>query len=497
MLNIKILKSLILSFISLIIALHVSCGQAQTERVDKTEKADKLDELISTYAEYGKFNGSVLVAQKGEILLKKGYGFANMEWDIPNQPDTKHRIASITKQFTAALIVQLHAEGKLELEAPISTYLPDYPKEKADQITIHHLLTHSSGTPDYGGFPNYREFERKRHRPEEIVALFSDLALTFKPGERYQYSNSGYVLLGLIIEKTTGKRYAEVLEEKILQPLQMENSGYDYPWTLLKNRSLGYYKTWGKYRNANYLDMSLPYAAGAMYSTVEDLFLWSQALYGAEFLSPKYRDLLFGSYIPASRGRHYAYGWFIGEKPIGTGNELVQTISHSGGMDGVRTQISRLPADSSVVILLSNTESVSFYEMTAMIYGILYEQEYAFPDKSMAHSLAEVIKEEGIAQAIFFYEKVKDADGYYNNEEEFVIAGYDLLHADQAKEAAAIFQLSIKAFPQSFNVYDSYGEVLMVLGENEEAIKNYKKSLELNPNNENGKKMLQKLGAVN
>lgn len=176
-------------------------------------KAEKIDELIGLFAEYGSFNGSILVAEKGEIIYKKGFGFANMEWDIPNQADTKHRLASVSKQFTAMIVMQLVAKGELDLDQPISTYLADYPKAKAERINLHHLLTHSSGTPNYTSFPHYREMMREPVRPSELVAMFADSSLNFTPGERFDYSNSGYVLLGYIIEQRTGKAYEEVLQE--------------------------------------------------------------------------------------------------------------------------------------------------------------------------------------------------------------------------------------------------------------------------------------------
>ncbi len=177
-------------------------------------KVDKLDKLIRTYADYEKFNGSVLVAEKGNVIYKKGFGLADMEWNIPNQPDTKHRLGSITKQFTAMLIMQLVEQGKLKLDVPISTYLPDYPKKKGDVITLHHLLTHSSGTPNMTSFPGFfKDISRNAYSPVQLVNLFADSTLQFKPGERFDYSNSGYILLGYIIEKVTGKSYEQVLQE--------------------------------------------------------------------------------------------------------------------------------------------------------------------------------------------------------------------------------------------------------------------------------------------
>jgi hypothetical protein len=254
-------------------------------------KAKRIHDLVNASAEYGQFNGSVLVAEKGEVIYKNGFGLANMEWDIPNQANTKHRLASVSKQFTAMLIVQLAAENKLKLDAPITSYLPDYPKVTGDKITIHHLLTHTSGIPNFTSFPNYRDIMRDPHRTMEIVNLFAGLPLEFTSGEKFSYSNSGYVLLGVIIEKLTGKTYEQVLQDQILSPLNMTNTGYDRHSTILKNRATGYDKNVNEFKNSNYIDMSVPYAAGALYSTVEDLYLWDQALYTEKLMPRKYMDL--------------------------------------------------------------------------------------------------------------------------------------------------------------------------------------------------------------
>jgi CubicO group peptidase (beta-lactamase class C family) len=242
-------------------------------------KAQKIEALLGQYHEYGQFNGAALVAENGKVIFKKGFGMANMEWDIPNMPDTKFRIGSITKQFTAMLVMQLVEQGKLKLDGKMSDYLPDYPKSTGDKVTIHHLLTHSSGIPSYTGFPNFfRDLSRDPYTPEAFVKTFADSALQFEPGSKFLYNNSGYFLLGAIVEKASGKSFEQALAENILTPLNMKNTGYDHHETVLKKRAAGYEKRLGDYTNAAYLDMSLPYAAGSMYSTVEDLFLWDQAL---------------------------------------------------------------------------------------------------------------------------------------------------------------------------------------------------------------------------
>ena len=201
-------------------------------------KVEQIEELLNTYQEYGKFNGSVLVSDQGKVIYKKGFGMANMEWDIPNQPNTKHRLGSITKQFTAMLILQLVAEGKLDLNKPITTYLPDYPKTSGAIITSHHLLTHTSGIPNYTSFPKFMEDEsRNPYTPEAFLKIFAEKPLDFKPGEKFSYSNSGYFLLGVLIEKLSGKSYEQMLQDKIFTPLNMKDTGYDNHANILKNRA--------------------------------------------------------------------------------------------------------------------------------------------------------------------------------------------------------------------------------------------------------------------
>jgi CubicO group peptidase (beta-lactamase class C family) len=466
---------------------NVSYGQAKT---------DKLDKLISVYAEYGKFNGSVLVAEKGKVIYKKGVGLADMEWNVPNQPDTKHRLGSITKQFTAMAVMQLVEKGKLKLDVPISAWLPDYPKKSADVITIHHLLTHSSGIPNFTSFQTYlKNIRPNAYSPMQLVNLFADSTLQFKPGERHAYSNSGYVLLGYIIEKVTGKSYEQVLQENIFTPLKMNNTGYDRNRTLLKKRASGYEKNGRLYVNANFIDMSVPYAAGALYSTVEDLYLWDQALYGNQLLRKENIELLFAKHIPSGGSYHYSYGWGIGAIPLGNTTERIETVGHGGGIDGFNTQLTRIPSDKSFIVLLNNTGGAPLGEMVNAIAAILYDKSYDLPKGSVAYSLGDRIDKEGVAAALEYYNRIKDSTArYYLNEGEMNGTGYQFLQAGKVKEAAAIFKLNTEAFPKSSNVYDSYGEALMALGNKTEAIENYKHSVKLNPGNEGGIKILKDNG---
>lgn len=458
-------------------------------------KVEQIEELLSTYEEYGKFNGSVLVSDQGKVIYEKGFGMANMEWDIPNQPNTKHRLGSITKQFTAMLILQLVAEGKLDLQAPITTYLPDYPKASGDIITSHHLLTHTSGIPNYTAFPKFMEDEsRKPYTPEEFVKTFADKALDFTPGEKFSYSNSGYFLLGVLVEKLSGKSYEQMLQDKILTPLNMKDTGYDNHGDILKNRATGYEKSGRDYMNSSYLDMSIPYAAGSMYSTVEDLYKWDQALYTTNILPKEYMTMYFKPYIPAFGNVHYAYGWIVGYAKIGKSTDSIYAIEHGGGINGFNTNISRTTSNNSLIVLLNNTDGAPLNDMTKAIRGIMHGKEYDMPKKSVADVVLAVIEDKGIDAGILQYNSIKDSETYSLSEREMNAIGYQLMGSDKVEEANKVFQLIIKEFPTSSNAYDSFGESLMKLGKNDLAIKNYRKSVALNPNNQNGIDSLKKLG---
>lgn len=471
-----------------ILFLFVSTSSAQSQT-----KAEQIDQLLKRYAEYGQFNGSALVAENGKPIYKKGFGMANMEWDIPNAPNTKHRLGSITKQFTAMLILQLAEQGKLKLDMPITTYLPDYPKANGDQITIHHLLTHTSGIPNYTSFPNFfKDLSRNYYSPADFVKQFCDMPLEFKPGEKFAYSNSGYFLLGYIIEKVSGKSYETCLQENIFTPLHMDNTGFDHSERIIKNRAAGYEKNGDGYVNSAYIDMNLPYAAGSMYSTVEDLYLWDQALYTEQLLSAKSRDLMFGKHI-AQRGGFYGYGWFVGEIPDMKPGVKLDINEHGGGINGFNTIISRITTDKNLVVLLNNTGGGPLGEMNNAIRNILYGKPYDMPKKSLAKTLLATINEKGLPAGMAQFKELKKSDVYGLKEGEVNSAGYQLLQSGKVAEAIEMFKINVEAFPKSGNVYDSLGEAYLKNGNKELAIANYKKSVALDPGNEAGKKILEEI----
>ena len=459
------------------------------------DKVERIDNLIQTYYDYGLFNGTVLVAQNGEVIFKKGFGQANMEWSIPNGPDTKFRLGSITKQFTATLILQLAEKGAIDLEKSLSEYLPYYREDTGKKITIHHLLTHSSGIPSYTSIPNFfDEVSRDPYSVEEFIKKYCSGDLEFEPGSKFKYNNSGYFILGAVIEQTAGKSYEEILYENIFKPLGMNSSGYDHHADIIPKRATGYETTLDSYRNSPYLDMSLPYAAGSLYSTVEDLYIWDQSLYTEKLLSKKTKELMFHPHI-AAFGGSYGYGWSINKRKLPESKREINIISHGGGINGFNTLIERLVDQKHLIVLLNNTGGTNLGAMATSITRILFDEPYDLPKKSIARTLIGTIKAENVKNAIELYHKLKKehSEEYNFNPQELNTLGYALLQEKRFNDAIEVFLLNTEIFPKNSNAYDSLAEAYMAKGDKKLAIINFAKSLELNPNNTNAVEQLSRL----
>ena len=350
---------LLTALASIALAAAAGAGHGQTAAKDP---AARMDAYLVAAHKLDRFNGSVLVASHGRIVLAKSYGMANYELDVPNTPKTKFRLGSVTKQFTAMAILQLEEKGKLKVTDPVRTILPDYPAS-GDKITIRNLLTHTSGIPNMTEFPDYPKTMSLPSSPLQTVGRFKDLPLEFAPGEKFSYSNSNYILLGAIIEKVTGRPYEEYVRDHIFRVLGMDDTGYDHSEVVLKNRASGYEFRGDQLANAPYIDMSIPFAAGALYSTVEDLYKWDRALYTEKLLS---RAGLNRMFTPFKGG--YAYGWMVGDL-FGHKN-----IRHGGGINGFVTDISRFPGDDACVIVLCNYLTGYLKEVSDALAGILFGQ---------------------------------------------------------------------------------------------------------------------------
>ena len=324
------------------IALAAAAAPSFAKNAPRADNVARMNQIVKGYTDSGQFMGSVLVAREGRVLIDKGYGSADLEWNIPNDPDTVFRLGSVTKQFTAAAILLLEERGKLRTSDPVSAYLPDAPVAWA-KVTIFNLLTHTSGIPNYTEFPDLPTFQLLPTTPAQLVARFEAKPLDFQPGEKWAYSNSNYALLGLLIEKVSGQAYADFLRQNIFTPLKMTHSGYDSNAAIIPHRASGYAPGPNGVQHAGYTDMTVPYAAGALYSTTRDLRLWEDALYGGRLLSAASLKKMTTPFLNG-----YAMGLAVGQ----SGGHPV--FSHSGGIQGFNTYLAYYPEEKMTVVVLGN-----------------------------------------------------------------------------------------------------------------------------------------------
>jgi len=307
---------------------------------------EQMSAFLEDLAANGRFMGSVLVAQDGNILLNEGYGMANIEAGVPNTPGNQYRIGSLTKQFTAAAILKLQESGLLNVQDPVQKYIPNYPN--GDAITIHQLLTHTAGIPNYERRNDLPRVVQTPIALDDLIASFSDQPLESLPGQRYSYSSSGYVVLTKIIETVSGQSYADYIQEKIFAPSGMNDSGYDYLDPNLRDPAVGYMLTEGGPQRAILTDSSWPAGAGALYSTLGDLYHWDRALYGNDILNQNSMEAMHTPWVATGQGVDYGYGWDIGST-MGR-----PSIAHGGIIFGFASYMVRFPQDNAVIIVLSN-----------------------------------------------------------------------------------------------------------------------------------------------
>jgi len=380
------------------------------------EKAGEIDAYLDAYAEIKHFSGTVSIAQGARPPIVRSYGFANHEHQVRNTPATKFRIGSVTKQFTAVAILQLQEEGLLDLQVPISTYLPDYPE--GDRITIHHLLTHTAGISEYLNpevFPDLLEWMRQSSTLSQLVDRFKVLPLEFEPGEKFSYSNSGYVLLTQIIEAVSGQPYADYLQTNVFAPLAMNNTGYEIPQTVIPNLAQGYLSVGDEtYLQSAPLDMSLPQGAGGLYSTAADLTTWTRWLHSRPnneqtnptVLSAAAKERLMQPLVQMepelSPDTFYGYGLVVDTQ------FEQRRIHHAGGISGFASALDHYltegptkgPTEGSTegltVTVLSNLEMAASSRIAEDLAAIAFDQPYEIPKQLEAVDLDPAIYDQYI-----------------------------------------------------------------------------------------------------
>jgi CubicO group peptidase (beta-lactamase class C family) len=444
----------------------------------------QIDALMHKLADRGQFNGSVLVADHGKIVYQHSFGVANAAKSIVFRPDTPCYLASLSKQYTAMAIMMLHKRHKLSYDDQLTKYFPEFPSY-AQKITIRNLLNHTSGIVDYPKLG----LEHPGLTNEEVLnALIKQARPQFPVNEKFEYSNSGYILLALIVEKVSGRPFRTFLKKEIFLPLGMKNSFvHDGSEPLPEKRAVGY----NRFGDLDDYTL-LTFGEGGIYSTVGDLFKWDQALYTGKLID---QTTLNEAFKPAKlndgRDSNYGFGWGIGTY------ENEPTLSHAGRFGGFNTYIKRFPQSRNTVIFLTNMGFMNMLSIGNALTGVLNGRPYNLPKLPIADAIYKSYNSDGIDVALNLYAslKQKETESYDFGIVELDELGYKLLRSSDAKAAIKVFQLNIEAYPSIADLYDSLGDGYLKNGDHDSAVKAYKKALEIEPSNSNARDMLKKLGS--
>lgn len=483
-----------LTFLATSHATSQSAVAAATEPAPRSREAaaQAIDAYLATHHAIDQLSGAVLVADDGKVVYRGAFGQANSDWGVPNSVDTKFRLASMTKQFTAMLVLLLVQDGKIALDQKLSAYLPDYVRTNGDRVTIRHLLNHTSGIPSFTDRPGFLGNEGKgRLALDELIAKYCSDPLDFEPGSQFRYNNSGYVLLGAVVEAVTGQSYRDALQQRVLQPLRMLDTDLDDQYAVVPGRASGYDDTLGGRRLCLWLDMSVCYAAGGLYSTIGDLWTWDQALRDKKLLRGELEQAMFTPGLAT-----YGFGWNI-EVPEpgadGTPAAGGPIIFHTGGMPGVSTLIWRAPDRGRCVIVLGNSSGTANGAIQQGIVAILdgREPRPALPrgDFVVARRVLESGIQAGVDELARWPQVVRDE--YI--ERDVTGIGHRLLEQRRVAEAILIFEFLTATYPKSSNTWDSLGEAQVRAGQHEKAIASYGKALALDPESATLPKILAKL----
>jgi CubicO group peptidase (beta-lactamase class C family) len=478
------IKKITISFLLLLAIGNIGFAQSRVNKI----------EAYLTEMEKAGFFGTVLVEVNGKKVLSKGYGSRDINQKLKNTPNTIFDIGSITKQFTAAAILKLEMQSKLSTDDKISRYFSDVPADKSE-ITIHHLLRHSAGLPSVVG-GDYEKITQS-----EFVEKVMKAPLRFESGAKFSYSNVGYSLLAMIVEKVSGQSYEQFLYENLWKPSNMESTGYKRPNFDNNFMAIGYRddKEWGKPTDKEW-DKDAPYwhlaGNGGILSTTEDLYKWHTALLSEKILSKEAKEKYYHPKLRADEttDSYYAYGWDVSKTKRNT-----RLIWHNGANGVFYAEFFRYADEAAAIVIMTNRSNPGLREAGRAISKIIFDPSFkpvipiAENETNRAFT-AEIIKttvEKGFAAGTEIYKKRKrgvDLIEHLVNSK-----GYDLLSDKKLPESIDIFKLNVLAFPRSANAFDSLGEAYLEAGNKDLAIENYKKSLLLNPDNKNAEEVLKGL----
>lgn len=422
------------------------------------------------------FSGTVLVAKDGVPVFRRSYGMASQELAVPNADDTVYDLASITKPFTAILIMMMQEEGRLKVDDLACTYLTNCPAAW-QAITIRQLLTHTSGIESYSRLPEWdEELDTRLFWRGGAARMMRDQPLRFSPGEGWRYSNTGFDLLGLIVEHVSGKTLPEMYQDRILTPLGMSRTGFHTSRLVVPGAATGYYSLGSTFINKTPQASYSSYGAGGLFSTVDDLLKWDQALYSNQLISAAtYEQMI------ADVKNEYGFGWetrtWLGRRQFG----------HAGSGPGFSNLMGRFIDDRLTVIVLSNSDEANANTTARDLAAIYFGEAYKLPVQGRKSLFLDAIQAHGPEAAIQLYQEMMAAEPEaeaFKTDELLVTAGYDLHGVPLMDEARRVFEFALEQFPRSAYSHDGLADIALTEGQTEVAIRHFELSLELDPTNE-------------
>ncbi|WP_185960182.1 serine hydrolase [Erythrobacter insulae] len=459
--------------------------------IAEPNKAD-LNELLDKYASDDGFNGTVLIARNGKIIIRKSYGLANVELGVPNNPSLTYRVGSVTKPFTATLTFALIEKGQLRLDGTLGEYLPDlYAGTVVADVTLAQLLSHISGitdVPQRFEDPFYQTTARMTFEPKQYAKEWIKPELVEQPGTRWRYNNNAFLLVGAIISEVTGKSYAANMQEHVFGPAGMTSSGVANKDDVVPGLANGYARD----EDENpvkplYMDPGVFYAAAGIYSTAEDMLRFDQALYGNKIMSEAQRKLMHSPQVP-----FYAYGWGVGSYDLPDGSKL-PVVEHTGSVPGYQSNYVHSERNRDFVFVVSN------YWQGSLVQGMgrdLMEVLNGKPPKKIADLLLPALESDGLSAMIAAYEGLGETAADYDlGESAMNKFGYTLVGDKNLAAAITVFEWNVAAYPASANAHDSLGEAYRATGRNAEALASYRRALELDPESESAKTNIAELEA--
>jgi len=455
--------------------------------------SQRINRLIESYYKSGQFNGTILVKKGTVILYAKAFGLADRQWNVKNTLDTKFLIGSVSKAYTALMVLILAGEGLIDLNATLNTYIPQYDGPGKNQVTIHQMLTHTSGIPDHGAIP---DLSKKRVRwiydSDQYLELVKETSLKFEPGTGFQYSGIAYNLLAIMCEKVTRKDFAELLKQKIFTPLHMRNTTLNNNLAIESKRAYGYeYYLLEGYKLPSYISMDHCKGSGGILSTVEDMAKFNNECFVAQTLTTK--SLYQRMFTPHVKDwQYYGYGWWI--DTIALGGKEKTLISHGGSTDGYKAYSTRIVEDQTDIIILENDYfrtdvGVKWcYDITEDIIGILAGQDVPVAKRSIAKAVGLTIGQAGIEQAMAQLSRLKKNDDYSIGAPDYFYLARELDNKHGLKQASIrIWEAGLADFPDDFGLNYYCAETLRGVND-EKALTLYNKCVRLYNSDEKNKR---------